>query len=82
MLDAVIKGDTVREVLDYVQFKSDALVDAAAPRRGSRGARRPPELRRIRPRCCGSTKKACTATPTWKTRTNADLTQAGMPRAH
>jgi arginine decarboxylase len=22
----VIKGDTVREVLDYVQFKSDALV--------------------------------------------------------
>ncbi len=26
ILDAVIKGDTVREVLDYVQFKSDALV--------------------------------------------------------
>ncbi|MGH9660419.1 MAG: biosynthetic arginine decarboxylase, partial [Bryobacteraceae bacterium] len=26
LLDAVIKGDTVREVLDYVQFKSDALV--------------------------------------------------------
>ena len=26
MLDSVIKGDTVREVLDYVQFKSDALV--------------------------------------------------------
>ena len=26
MLDAVIKGDTVREVLDYVQFQSDALV--------------------------------------------------------
>jgi len=26
MLDSVIKGDTVREVLDYVQFKSDWLV--------------------------------------------------------
>jgi len=26
LLDSVIKGDTVREVLDYVQFKTDALV--------------------------------------------------------
>ena len=26
MLDSVIKGDTVREVLNYVQFNSDALV--------------------------------------------------------
>jgi len=26
ILDSVIKGDTVREVLDYVQFKSDTLV--------------------------------------------------------
>jgi arginine decarboxylase len=26
MLDEVIKGDTVREVLDYVQFKSDSLI--------------------------------------------------------
>jgi arginine decarboxylase len=26
VLDTVIKGDTVREVLDYVEFKSDALV--------------------------------------------------------
>jgi arginine decarboxylase len=26
MLDEVIKGDTVREVLDYVQFKTDSLV--------------------------------------------------------
>jgi arginine decarboxylase len=26
LLDSVIKGDTVREVLDYVQFKHDALV--------------------------------------------------------
>ncbi len=28
ILDEVIKGDTVREVLDYVQFKSDNLVKA------------------------------------------------------
>jgi len=26
ILDSVIKGDTVREVLDYVQFKSDSLI--------------------------------------------------------
>src|SRR5881409_3504171 len=26
ILEAVIKGDTVREVLNYVQFKADALV--------------------------------------------------------
>ena len=26
LLEAVIKGDTVREVLNYVQFSSDALV--------------------------------------------------------
>jgi len=26
MLDEVIKGDTVREVLDYVQFKTDSLI--------------------------------------------------------
>ena len=27
VLEAVIKGDTVREVLDYVQFKSHALLE-------------------------------------------------------
>src|SRR6185369_154720 len=27
VLDAVIRGDTVREVLDYVQFKSPALLE-------------------------------------------------------
>ena len=26
ILDSVIKGDTVREVLNYVQFSADALV--------------------------------------------------------
>jgi arginine decarboxylase len=28
ILDSVIKGDTVREVLNYVQFSSDGLVQA------------------------------------------------------
>jgi arginine decarboxylase len=27
VIDAVIKGDTVREVLDYVQFKSTTLLE-------------------------------------------------------
>jgi len=27
VLDAVIQGDTVREVLDYVQFKSATLIE-------------------------------------------------------
>jgi arginine decarboxylase len=26
MLEEVIKGDTVREVLDYVQYKPDAMI--------------------------------------------------------
>ena len=30
MLDAVIKGDTVREVLDYVEFDAETLVAQAA----------------------------------------------------
>ena len=49
VLDAVIKGDTVREVLSYVQFDGDALISKAAGRRRSRRARRPHRLRRIRP---------------------------------
>ena len=30
VLDAVIKGDTVREVLDYVEFDAEMLVNACA----------------------------------------------------
>ena len=29
VLEAVIKGDTVREVLQYVEFNTDALVTAS-----------------------------------------------------
>ena len=47
ILDSVIKGDTVREVLDYVQFKSDDAGHAVAPRRGDGAARRAAELRRV-----------------------------------
>ena len=66
MLDAVIQGDTVREVLDYVQFKSHDAgrtvpqdVEAAL-REGRIGYEESAG-------CCGSTKRACTATRTWKT---------------
>ena len=58
MLDAVIHGDTVREVLDYVQFKSQDAARAVPPDVETARSRRPHRLRRIRPRCCGSTKTA------------------------
>ncbi len=44
ILDSVIKGDTVREVLNYVQFSSDVVGAEIAPRRGNRPARRPHQL--------------------------------------
>ncbi len=71
ILDSVIKGDTVREVLNYVQFTSDALVAMHAPRRGSGVARRPARRTRNAGRCCGSTKRDCTGTRTWKMCTNS-----------
>ena len=41
-VDHVIKGDTVSEVLRYVQFDPEELLGEAAPRRRGRGPRRPP----------------------------------------
>ena len=49
VLEAVIKGDTVREVLDYVEFDAEALIAQAAHRRRSGRPRRPARLRRGRP---------------------------------
>ena len=65
VLDAVIKGDTVQEVLDYVEFDAEALMtklrtDVEAAVRAGRA-----RLRGSRAGCCASTKTACTATPTW-----------------
>ena len=57
VLEAVIQGDTVREVLDYVQFQSKTLVEQfrrdveAAVREGNIGYEESG-------RCCGSTKTA------------------------
>ncbi len=48
ILDAVIRGDTVREVLDYVQFNSKTLLEAVPARRGDGAARRQDRLRGIR----------------------------------
>ena len=66
VLDAVIKGDTVSEVLDYVEFDADMLVRKLrhdvelAVREGQ------DQLRGIRPAAASSTKTACRAIPTWK----------------
>ncbi len=49
VLDAVIKGDTVREVLQYVDFDTDALVSKLRTDVETRRARRPDDLRGIRP---------------------------------
>ena len=49
VLDAVIKGDTVKEVLDYVEFDAETLVRKLRQRRRARGARREDQLRGIRP---------------------------------
>ena len=49
VLEAVIQGDTVREVLDYVQFQSKALLEQFRKDVEMRRARRPHRLRRIRP---------------------------------
>ena len=57
ILDSVIKGDTVREVLDYVQFNSDALVEQFGgtwKRRCAKAA----SATKNRAGCCGSTKRA------------------------
>ena len=68
VLEAVIKGDTVREVLDYVEFDADVLVRKLrndvelAVREGKIS------LRGIRPAAASSTKTASTATPTSKSR--------------
>ena len=49
VLDAVIKGDTVKEVLDYVEFDPEHPGPQAAHRRRARGAGRQDQLRRVRP---------------------------------
>ena len=75
MLDEVIKGDTVREVLDYVQYKAENLVTRlrrsveTAVREGRLDTRNPVV-------CCAFTRKVCTATPTSKTLTCADAVRA------
>ena len=57
MLDAVIQGDTVREVLDYVQFNSQTLLEQYR-RTWRRRCARAESATRNRADCCGSTKKA------------------------
>ncbi len=49
VLEAVIKGDTVREVLDYVEFNVEMLLQPVPHRRRAGRPRRPHRLRRGRP---------------------------------
>ena len=70
VLETVIKGDTVREVLDYVQFNVRTLIEQfrhdveQAVREGRIGYEESAG-------CCSFTRMVCTATPTWKTRTRS-----------
>ncbi len=70
VLETVIKGDTVREVLDYVEFDPN---DAGAPvphRRGDGGPREPHRLPASRPPAAVLRRRPARATRTWKTRTS------------
>ena len=73
MLEEVIKGYTVREVLE-LRTVEDRIHDraAAAARRWKRQYAKVASATKNRAGSCGwSTKKACTAIPTSKTPTNA-----------
>ena len=48
ILNTVVRGDTVREVLDYVQFNATALLGAVPRGRGERAAGGQDRLRGIR----------------------------------
>ncbi|MGC4085537.1 MAG: hypothetical protein QM736_26290 [Vicinamibacterales bacterium] len=78
VLDAVIKGDTVREVLDYVEFDADSLVAQAAHGRRDGGARGPSGLRGVPDACSGSTRTASTATRISKS-VHAERTRTSGP---
>ena len=78
VLDAVIKGDTVKEVLDYVEFDADTARAQAAPRRRARRAARGRSATRSQAGCCSSTKTGCRGIRTWKSRKNAD--KVAVPR--
>ena len=70
VLDTVIKGDTVREVLDYVEFDADEP-DAPVPhRRRSWPSAKAASATKRPAGSSSSTKTACKATPTWKSRTS------------
>ena len=79
VLETVIKGDTVREVLDYVEFDAD---DAASRKLRDATSKRPSATAASTTRrpaaCSGSTKTACTATPTSKIPANDRIGSVGI----
>ncbi len=70
VLEAVIRGDTVREVLDYVQFSASHSAGAVPAGCGSARSWTARSATRIQAACSAFTSKACTATPTSKTPTS------------
>ena len=73
VLDAVIKGDTVREVLDYVEFDTRGADGQAAVGRRDRRPRRAGSTSKNPAGCSGSTKTASTDTPTSKIDRTAEI---------
>ena len=57
LLDAVIRGDTVREVLDYVQFNSQDAARAVPERRRGSATAKAVSAMRNRAACSGSTSR-------------------------
>ena len=81
VLETVIKGDTVREVLDYVEFNVERLVrQFRSSSRGGR-ARSRDRLTKKPAASSASTRKACKATRIWKTPANSGKQAAGF-RSH
>ena len=67
-LDAVIKGDTVREVLAYVQYSRRRADGADAQGRGAGGARGQDFAGRNRGSCCGFMRRGWRGILIWKSR--------------
>ena len=74
ILDEVIKGDTVREVLITCSSRPTGWWRGSAASVEAARARRPADVRRDPGSCFAFTKKDCTGTRTWKTSTSGNFT--------
>ena len=67
-LDALIKGDTVREVLDYVEFDAEIAARASCAPTSRPRCAKAGWTTKAPASCSASTKTACTGTPTSRDR--------------